>query len=261
MSFDPALFTPFFHETADVAGTIALTYFRKNLAIDDKQDRSPVTQADKEIEHELRRRIKNKFPDHGIIGEEFGTENPDATFVWVLDPIDGTRAFMMGKPLFGSIIGLLHHGTPVMGLIDQPYTKERWIGVTGRRAEHNGDLIHVAAPRSLKAARLITGSPEMFEQDAATYDALRHAARWQQYGCDCYAYGLLAMGCADVVVEQCLKIWDAVGIVPIVTGAGGFVSDWNNRPIDRSFDGRLICASSESLARETTTLLLKSRQP
>jgi histidinol phosphatase-like enzyme (inositol monophosphatase family) len=249
-------FAAFVHQAADAAGAITLQYFRKEIPIDAKDDKSPVTQADREIELKLRDMIAAQFPSHGIIGEEFGTTNKDAEFVWVLDPIDGTRAFMTGKPLFGTIIGLMHNGKPVVGCVDQAFTRERWFGIADQFATHNGVRIKTAPPRALNASRLYTGSPDMFRGDTFdTYLNLCRTARWPQYGCDCYAYGLVAMGWADLVVEQRLKIYDIAGIAPIISGAGGFVGDWNLNPISFDFNGTVIAASCKELAAETATLL------
>ena len=125
-------FAAFFNQAADVARAIALKYFRHVIAVDDKQDKSPVTQADREIERILRELIRKTFPTHGIVGEEFGQDNEQAEFVWVIDPIDGTKSFATGRPLFGTILGLMHNGKPVAGLIEQAFTKERWFGITDR---------------------------------------------------------------------------------------------------------------------------------
>ena len=248
-------FEPFFHQLADAARGITLNYFRKSIPIDEKDDRSPVTTADQEIETRLRDMIAKEFPAHGIIGEEFGKSHEDAEFVWVIDPIDGTRAFMTGKPLFGTIIGLMHNGKPAVGLIDQGFTNERWFGVMNKMATHNGAPIHVAPPRKLEAARMYTGSPNMFEgKNFDGWVRLCRAAKWPQYGADCYAYGLVAMGWADVCVEQCLKIHDVAGIAPIITGAGGFMSDWRGQPITMAFEGYAVAASCKELAMEASAL-------
>ena len=208
-----------------------------------------------EIEQALRDLINNTFPTHGIIGEEFGMVNEKAEFVWVIDPIDGTRAFMTGKPLFGTIIGLAHNGKPVVGAIDQAFTKERWFGIADHSATHNGTPIKVAPPRLLEAARLYTGSPDMFRGDQFdNYLTLCRTAKYPQYGCDCYAYGLVAMGWADLVVEQDLKIYDIAGIVPIITGAGGYVSDWQLNPITLDFNGHVIATSAQTLAAQAAEI-------
>ena len=250
------LFGAFFHEAADAAGVVALRYFRHVIPVDDKDDRSPVTQADRAIEQTLRALINQRFPTHGIIGEEFGEENPEAEFVWVLDPIDGTKSFITGRPLFGTIIGLLHNGVPVMGLIDQAFTRERWMGVADQWTTFNGAPIKVAPPRTLDKARLYTGSIDMFEgTNFENYLKLCRAAKLTQYSCDCYAIGLLAMGWADVWAEQCLKLYDVAGAVPIITGAGGFISDWDGQPITRNFSGFAVAASHKDLAMEALTVL------
>lgn len=242
-------FGSFFNDAADLAGQIVLKYFRRDIPVDDKQDKSPVTQADREIEQKLRELIGKTFPDHGIIGEEYGRDNPEAEFVWVIDPIDGTKSFATGRPLFGTIIGLMHQGKPVVGLVEQAYTKERWFGVTDKIAYHNGTPIRVAQPRKFENARLYTGSISMFDdENFPNFVNMCRAAKWAQYSSDCYGYGLLAMGWADVVVEQCLGLHDVVGVTPIVTGAGGFISDWNGRDIDINFNGKAVAASCRELA-------------
>ncbi len=248
-------FAPFFNEAADLAGQITLRYFRKEIPIDDKDDKSPVTQADREIEQNLRDRIGKAFPDHGIVGEEFGVSNEKAEFVWVIDPIDGTRAFMTGKPLFGTIIGLMHGGKPVVGCIDQAFTRERWFGIDGLVATHDGAPIKVSPPRALESSRLYTGSPDMFRgENFESYLDLCRTVKWPQYGCDCYAYGLLAMGWTDLVVEQHLKIYDVAGVIPIITGAGGFAGDWDLNPIGFDFSGEMVAASSKGLAAQAAQI-------
>ncbi len=250
------LFASFFNEAADLAAKTTLRFFRAPLSIEEKRDKSPVTQADREIEQRVRERIEKKFPGHGIIGEEFGSTNEKAEFVWVIDPIDGTRAFMTGKPLFGTILGLLHQGAPVAGCIDQAFTKERWFGISSRYATHNGHRIEVSSPCPLSSARFYTGAPHMFAGSLfEKYLDLCRAVKWPQYGCDCYAYGLLAMGCCDLVVEQNLKIYDVAGLVPVITGAGGFAGDWQLDPVGLDFSGRFVAAVSRELAEEALRVL------
>jgi inositol-phosphate phosphatase/L-galactose 1-phosphate phosphatase/histidinol-phosphatase len=249
------LFADFVNEACDIAGQVTLNYFRKEIPIDDKQDKSPVTQADREIEQRLRDLIGKTFPNHGIIGEEFGVTNDKAEFVWIIDPIDGTRAFMTGKPLFGTIIGLMHNGKPTVGAINQAYTKERWFGIADQLATHNNQPIKVASPRKLEASRLYTGSPDMFRgEDFENYLSLCRSAKWPQYGCDCYAYGLLAMGWTDLVVEKRLKIYDVAGVIPIITGAGGFTGDWDLNPVTVDFNGCFVASSTKELAAEAVKL-------
>jgi len=204
----------------------------------------------------LRCMIAKSFPGHGIVGEEFGNERMDAEFGWVLDPIDGTRAFMTGKPLFGTIIGLMHKGKPVLGCVDQPYTKERWFGIDQKLATHNGKPIKVSPPRKLGASRLYITLPNNIrgENVENLFDLCR-AVKWPQFNCDCYAYGLLAMGCCDLVVEDRLKIHDVAGIIPIITGAGGFAGNWDLKPIGFDFTGEMVAASTKDLATEAIAIL------
>lgn len=242
-------FGGFFNDLAEAARGLALKYFRSDIAIIDKEDDSPVTAADREIEQALREAIGKAFPAHGIIGEEFGVENTGAEFVWVIDPIDGTKSFITGRPQFGTIIGLMHNGKPAVGLIDQAFTRERWFGVADQMAMHNCNPIRVAHPCTLKAARLCTGAFSMFEDgQMENYMALCRAVRCAQYNGECYAYGLLAMGCFDLVVERQLKIHDVAGVIPIITGAGGFAGDWDLNPVGLDFGGAIVAANSKELA-------------
>jgi inositol-phosphate phosphatase/L-galactose 1-phosphate phosphatase/histidinol-phosphatase len=250
-------FAGFFDRMAGAAGEIALKYFRTDLAVDEKDDHSPVTQADREIEAKLRTMIAKEFPAHGIVGEEQGCENEQAEFVWYIDPIDGTKSFAIGRPLFGTIIGLTHGGRPAAGLVDQAFTKDRWFGIAGAFATHNGRRVKVAAPREFADARLYVGSPATFRDEDcyAGYEALCRAAKWTQYSGDCYAYGLLASGWIDLVVERDLKPHDIIGVVPIISGAGGYISDWQGRDVDASTDGTVVAASSKELAMRALATL------
>jgi inositol-phosphate phosphatase/L-galactose 1-phosphate phosphatase/histidinol-phosphatase len=252
-------FAGFFDRMADAAGHIALEYFRTDLAIDEKDDHSPVTRADREIEAKLREIICAEYPAHGIVGEEYGCEKENAEFVWYIDPIDGTKSFAIGRPLFGTIIGLTHAGRPVAGLVDQAFTKERWFGIAGASTTHNCRRVKVAAPRNLAAARLYVGAPSTFREKKcfAAYEAMCQKAKWTQFSGDCYAYGLLASGWIDLVIECDLKAHDVVGIVPIILGAGGIISDWNGRDVDAKMDGTVVAASSKELAMQALDVLLR----
>jgi inositol-phosphate phosphatase/L-galactose 1-phosphate phosphatase/histidinol-phosphatase len=255
MDYEKA-FVPFVNEMADVARGIALKYFRQNLVIDEKEDKSPVTKGDREIESTLRALIKQRFPEHGIIGEEYGKKDEGVEFVWVIDPIDGTKAFATGKPLFGTIIGLVHNNRPVVGLIDQAFTKERWLGITDQFCLYNNELTKVAPPRSLSGARFYTAAPEMFHGDYfENFETIRKSSKWALYGCDCYAYGLLALGCVDLVMEQYLAPHDIMGLIPVIKGAGGHVTDWNGNEIGLDTDGKIIAASSKELAAEALSVI------
>lgn len=249
-------FIPTINELADMARTIALKYFRTDMKLEDKNDKTPVTIADREIEKMMREYLMQNYPEHGVIGEEYGSFQEDAEFVWVIDPIDGTKAFATGKPLFGTIIGLTHRGKPILGLIDQAFTRERWVGCQGMTATYNGIPVKVAGERDLSDSRFYTAAPEMYHGERfENFEEVRKSVKWMLYGCDCYAYGLLAMGFVDAVVEQFLAVHDVIGLVPVIKSAGGYVTDWNGNEIDLNTDGRIIAASSPRLAKETLSIL------
>jgi myo-inositol-1(or 4)-monophosphatase len=221
------------NDLADVAGAVIRPYFRAALHADEKQDLSPVTAADREAEQAMRALIADRCPDHGIHGEEFGLENPDGPYRWVLDPIDGTRAFITGRPLFGTLIGLLHEGQPMLGVIDQPITGERWLGVRGQPTVFRGEYGRAGtrACAALANAELSATSPELLGDGRADFDRLAARVRRVTWGGDCYAYGLLALGHIDIIAERGLKIWDWAALVPVIEGAGGRMTDWRGRKL------------------------------
>ncbi|HSV30215.1 MAG TPA: histidinol-phosphatase [Candidatus Omnitrophota bacterium] len=231
---------------AEAARPVIRKYFRTPVAVDDKDDASPVTIADREVEAEMRTLIRAAFPDHGILGEEHGAENMEAEYVWVLDPIDGTKAFITGKPSFGTLIALTRKGRPILGIIDQAILGERWLGAAGHPTTLNGQPARVRECDELAKAYAYTTGPEFF--DAATLPAWnRIAARVKQprYGCDCYAYALLASGFVDLVVEAGLKPYDFAALVPVIENAGGIATDWAGKPLTIHSDGR-VCAAGDA---------------
>ncbi|MEO5373031.1 MAG: histidinol-phosphatase [Alphaproteobacteria bacterium] len=220
------------HRLAEASGAIIRRYFRQVVVIEDKEDASPVTIADREAEQAMRRLIAEAAPDHGIIGEEFGRERGDAEWVWVLDPIDGTQAFITGKPSFGTLIALAHGGRPVLGIIDQPITGERWIGGLGRPTTLNGAPVAVRGCASLGAAYLYTTSPHLFpDPEKAAFGRLEAEVKLSRFGADCYAYALLATGFVDLVAECGLKVYDHAALVAVIEAAGGIVTDWAGAPL------------------------------
>jgi inositol-phosphate phosphatase / L-galactose 1-phosphate phosphatase / histidinol-phosphatase len=234
---------------ADAAGAIIRRYFRQKLTVDDKPDLTPVTIADREAEAAMRSLIAKTFPAHGIIGEEQGRLREDAEWVWVLDPIDGTKNFISGIPLFGTLIGLAHRSLPVLGIIDQPVLGERWLGAAGRPATLNGAAIATRACPALASATLYATSPDMFQgADAAGFARLRGAVKLARYGADCYAYAQLANGFIDLVVERDLKPYDYFALVPVIEGAGGVITDWAGRALDLGSDGRVVACGDARLA-------------
>ena len=241
---------------ADASGAIVRRYFRTTIEVEDKPDKSPVTVADREAETAIRKLIEEAFPDHGIVGEEYGAVRADAKYVWVLDPIDGTKSFITGKPLFGTLIGLLHEGAAVLGLIDQPVLGERWLGARGRPTTLNGRPVHVRPCGELGRAALYATSPHMFEgADKQAFARVRDAVKLSLYGADCYAYGLLACGFADLVVEASLAAYDYCGVVAVIEGAGGVITDWTGAPLGLGSDGRVVAAGDRRSHERALELL------
>ncbi len=245
---------------ADAARKIALGHFRQGFEVERKTDLSPVTIADREVEAALRELVRGGFPDHAILGEEYGSSvgSPpgEAPFTWVIDPIDGTQSFVCGLPLFGCLIALLQGQQPVLGMIEMPALGERWLGVRGAVSRLNERAARVSGCKSLAQARLFTTSPDMFDSaGSARFDKVAARAAMRRYGGDCYSYALLASGHCDLVVEAGLKPYDYLALVPVIEGAGGCISDWNGEPLNLQSDGRVVAAASPALLRETLELL------
>ncbi|HML10548.1 MAG TPA: histidinol-phosphatase [Stellaceae bacterium] len=244
------------NELADAAGAAIRPYFRTALAVDDKADLTPVTAADRAAEEAMRRLIAARFPEHGIIGEEYGREREDAEFVWVLDPIDGTKSFISGVPLFGTLIALARRGRPILGIIDQPISRERWLGAAGRATTHNGTPARCRPCPGIAAATIFATTPAMFEgADSEAFARVAGAAKLVRYGADCYAYGLVALGFVDVVIEASLKPYDFGAMLPIIEGAGGIATDWQGTPLGLASDGRVLIAGDKRTHSEALTLL------
>ena len=252
----PEAYIDFARALADASGAAIRRHFRTPFSVEDKPDASPVTVADRDAERAMRDLIAAHYPGHGIVGEEFGNERPEADEVWVLDPIDGTRAFVAGKPIFGTLIALLRGGRPILGVIDQPVLGERWVGAAGRESRFRGETIRTRACSRLDRAILNTTSPDLFS--GADRDAFRRLAgtvRGTTYGGDCYAYGLLASGHIDLVVEAGLKTYDFCALVPVVDGAGGRITDWNGAALGPRSDGRVIAAGDPLVHEKALEIL------
>jgi histidinol phosphatase-like enzyme (inositol monophosphatase family) len=229
------------HALADAAGAAIRPFFRAPYEIEDKADASPVTQADRAAELAMRRIIEAECPRDGIIGEEFGAVRGEAARQWVLDPIDGTRSFIAGRPIFGTLVALMQEGWPLLGIIDQPVIGERWVGVTGRETVLNGRAVATRRCRALDEAILATTGPQYFPGDTAEhFSILGGQCRDTIWGGDCYNYALLASGHIDIVVEAGLKLHDIAALVPVVEGAGGRMCDWSGEPLTDGSDGKVI---------------------
>ncbi len=241
---------------ADAAGAVAMRHFRGALAVDAKADASPVTVADREAELAMRSILEAERPEHGIFGEEHGRARLDAEYVWVLDPIDGTKSFVIGKPLFGNLIALLHRGRPLVGIINCPALGERWVGMAGRPTTLNGKPVKSRAGIEPAAAWLATTTPEMFTGgDADAFARLRRGVRHAVYGGDCHSYGLLASGTLDLVAEANMQPYDYMALVPVIEGAGGVVTDWQGAALSIESDGRVLAAGDAALHAAARRLL------
>ena len=235
------------NQLADAARRIASSYFRKPIAVEHKADRTPVTPADRAIETEMRRLIRATFPTHGIQGEEFATE-AGAEFTWVLDPIDGTKSFISGFPLFGALIALTQGARAVLGIIEAPALGERWVGIEGAPTLCNGAAVRTSRCTSIDQARVYSTTTDAFDGERLRrYEAYSRRASIRRYGGDCYLYGLLAAGHCDLVIEAAMKPHDFQALVPVVEGAGGTISDWNGRPLDAQSGDSVLAAATPAL--------------
>ncbi|SDV47346.1 histidinol-phosphatase [Chitinasiproducens palmae] len=249
---DPRELIRFVHAAADAARPVSLGHFRHPLQVDMKPDRSPVTIADRSVEALLRAHIAMRFPAHGILGEEQEAVGKDAEYLWVIDPLDGTRSYVSGWPLWGTLIALLHCGEPVLGLIDMPVLGERWLGIA-----HEYTMFHGAGePRTcqtsercaLSDATLYTTSPDAFDaRELQAFEAVSERVHARRFGGDCYSYGLLASGHLDIVIEAGLQPYDYLALVPIVEAAGGVITDWLGRRLSVDSGGRVLAAASAAL--------------
>lgn len=231
------------HRLADAAGAAIRPHFRAGLDAERKHDSTPVTIADRAAEETMRALIGADFPRDGILGEEFGSHNWGASRQWVLDPIDGTTSFLAGRATFGTLIGLVVDGFPVLGVIDQPILGERWVGIAGQATTFNGKEVHTRSCKELSAATLATTGPHYFADDeGAQFMALaaRTNHKCMLMGGDCYNYALLASGYIDIVCEAGLKLHDFAALAPIVEGAGGTMCDWQGEPLHAASGGRVL---------------------
>ncbi|AHC73443.1 inositol-1-monophosphatase, putative [Candidatus Endolissoclinum faulkneri L5] len=243
-------------ELANAARPIIIQYFRTPNIVDIKYDNTPVTIADRRIEKIMRAMIEDKFPDHGIASEEFAPKNLDAEYVWSLDPIDGTKAFIAGRPSFGTMIGLLHMGNPILGLIDCPILNERWIGGPEVTTTINGNKLMSLVHKTLDQAILTVTSPDMFNcLDAEIFNALKSKCKLTLFSGDCHNFCLLAFGTIDLVVESNLKDYDYLAPSAIITGAGGLLTDWSGLPVKLGSTTHIVAARNHSLHSAAVKIL------
>ena len=234
----------------------ALLHEPDAIAAEVKADGSPVTALDRLVEDRLRAMIAERFPGHGIVGEEYGAEGAGRSFVWALDPIDGTLPFLAGIPVYGTLIALLRDGEPVIGLADMPATGERWVGRTGRPSTRNGAPVRVRPCASLANALLSTSNPDFYgAADAPALARLKAATRWTVYGGSCMAYLQLASGRIDVGLDVGLEPFDYLALAPIIAGAGGRLTDWRGAPLGLASGDRVLAAGDRRCHAEALALL------
>ena len=237
-------------EISGPAAAIPMRYFRGDLAVEDKADETPVTIADRETEEHIRHALAARFPSHGIYGEEFGSENADREYTWIIDPIDGTRSFICGVPLFGMLLGVLHQGAPVAGVIRMPALGEAYAGCRGGGATCDGQPIQCRRTASLAEARLFINEANiMVERQPERLARLMRVGHIRRFFNDCYPFALLAAGRIDAVVDFDLKPYDFLPAVPVIEAAGGIVTDWQGQPLGLHSDGSIIAACTPDLHR------------
>ena len=249
-------FISFANILADKSSEIIMQYFRRQFNTETKEDNTPVTIADKSCEEKIRKLIKKTYPSHGIIGEEYENINLDSEFIWVIDPIDGTQSFIAGHKDFGTLIALLQNKKPILGIINCPAHQERWIGIHNQPTTLNGIVATTSNIQKIKDGYAFT-SGLYFEDDKFKKDfhKIIQQAKYYRFGGDCYMYGMLASGLIDIVIEDTLKIYDYMALIPVIEGAGGVVSDKNNKAITLESDGSFVATANTTLHREVAEIL------
>ncbi len=258
------LFLATAHEMADLSAGKILPFFRREFSVlhkDGKGIFDPVTDADRKSEEVIRSHLAEKWPDHSIIGEEFGQDIKDDNHCWIIDPIDGTRAFVLGSPLWGTLIGLSFKDRPLIGMMNQPFTGERfWASPQGAFARWGGaeTILKTRDCPNLSEAVITTTCPDLFATDAdrAKFDELRSQCRMTRYGGDCYNYCLLAMGTVDLIVESGLAPYDIAPLIPLIEQSGGIITTWTGESAANG--GQIIAAGSKQLHEKALALLSKS---
>ncbi len=249
-------FTSFANILADKSAEVIMQYFRHRFDIEIKEDNTPVTIADKNSEEKIRELIKQTYPSHGIVGEEYEGVRSDSEFTWVIDPIDGTQSFIAGHKDFGTLIALLHNKKPILGIINCPAHQERWIGIHNQPTTLNGIVAKTSSIQKINDGYAFT-SGLYFEDDKFKkgFDKIIQRAKHYRFGGDCYMYGMLASGLIDIVIEDTLKIYDYMALIPVIEGAGGVVSDKNNKSITLESDGSFIATANTTLHKEVAEIL------
>jgi histidinol phosphatase-like enzyme (inositol monophosphatase family) len=251
----------FANHLADLSQAIAVKYFRKNHQESTKEDDSPVTIADREIEKKLRDEIEKKYPNHSIIGEEYGIKKTNSDYCWILDPIDGTSSFIIGRPIFGTLIALSLQNQPILGIMNQPISGERWLGVKNSGAWFNNQKIKTRNCTSISDAVMCSSSSFYFQNgDEEILKKISSKTKYQKiggviYGGDCYSYASLASGMVDVVIDPGLKIYDYAALQPIIEEAGGVITDWNGENLNLASNVKVIASANQKLHDQMLKLI------
>lgn len=240
----------------DQAAKISCKYFRQPLVVEAKDGNFPVTIADREIETNLRQMISEHYPSHGVIGEEFDNKISTSEYIWVIDPIDGTVAFTTGKPTYTTLVALLKDDVPILGIIDQPVQHERFVGIKGRGAWLNQQPILANKIKNLDVARLNATTPYMFNAtEMQKFEQVRQHVKVCSWGGDAYAYGLLASGHIDIIMESELQYYDVAALEPIISASGGVITDWQGMPITRKFNGQCLASCNQIIHQQVLSLI------
>lgn len=241
----------------DTAATLPLNYFRTGVDVIHKADETPVTVADREVESVLRAAIEEHFPGHAIFGEEFGETGGEGPYRWIIDPIDGTRAFISGMPLFGMLVGLLEHGKPVLGVVRLPALGEVYYG-SAAGAFGNTKRLATSQTRSVEQAFLYINEADKILRDApGAFDRLNRAGKDRRFGYDCYPHALVAAGHADACVDFDLQPYDYLPLVPVIEAAGGVITNWRGEPLEMRFGEAVVSAATPELHADLIALLSK----
>ncbi|MEP0520546.1 MAG: inositol monophosphatase family protein [Hyphomicrobiales bacterium] len=243
-------------EITEQASSIPRSYFRMNVSIDEKQDESPVTIADRETEAFIRKRLAEEFPDHGIFGEEFGRSAAKSDYEWIIDPIDGTRSFITGNPLYGMLLALLKNGKPELGIVRMPELNEVYVGANGAAIRNGDEPVHVSGITQIaEAALYINEGDKMQGQYPVLFKNLCAAGKTKRLAYDCYPHMLLAAGHIDAVVDFDLQPYDYLPLVSVIEGAGGVMTDWQGNALNLESDGKVVCAATTALHQELLGLI------
>ena len=249
-------FSDFSIHLADESEKIIKKYFRTSLDVDSKEDQSPVTIADKEVELKIREIIKTHYPEHGILGEEFDQTNIESEYIWVIDPIDGTRSFIAGHKDFGTLIALVYNNKPIVGIINCPMHNERWVGIINKETTMNNKVVKTSKTTVINESYFCT-SGLYLEDDhfKKSCDKITNKSKYYRLGGDCYMYGMIASGLIEIVLEDTLKTHDYMALIPVIEGAGGVVTDKYGSPVTINSDGSIVASANKSLHNQIINII------